>query len=161
MPSIFHESNDAVRAVRQLLEELNSQGGSITAQSFWAASQGAYNVPSKALVTAMKRFVPVRTGRLRDSIGKENFPSSYRRGRKPTRTAGVVVLPIWKKGGRHRWLVEHGHGGPKPAPAKPYLEKSIQASLSGVRSGHIRKFEGRVRTLVRNARKKIKANGGK
>ena len=33
----------------------------------------------------------------------------------------------------HAWLVEHGHGGPKPAPAHPYLRPALDANIAAAR----------------------------
>lgn len=34
----------------------------------------------------------------------------------------------------HAWLVEHGHGGPKPAPAHAFLRPALDANISAARS---------------------------
>jgi len=53
-----------------------------------------------------------RTGNLRKSIKakKSKFPD------------GGWIAKAGGKGAKQAWLIEHGHGGPRPAAAHPFLE---------------------------------------
>lgn len=159
MPSITLETTGALRTIRATLAELEKQGGSITDVQFWAASQQAWNVPAKrVLVAAMRAAAPVRTGGLRKSINRRNFPARYRNRRR--KRAGVVVGPDYKMGGSHAHLVEFGHGGPKPAPPHPFIDEAVNAAESRLRSEHGLRLEKSINRLVDKTIAKIKANGG-
>ena len=58
-------------------------------------------------------------GKLRKSIKakKSRYPD------------GGWIAQAGGKGARQAWLVEHGHGGPAPAPAHPYLRPALYKNI--------------------------------
>ena len=59
------------------------------------------------------------SGRLRKSIKIKK--SKFEGGGYLTKAGG--------KGAMQSWLVEHGHGGPRPAPAHPYLRPALARNI--------------------------------
>lgn len=59
------------------------------------------------------------TGNLRKSIKIKK--SKFEGGGYLTKAGG--------KGAMQSWLVEHGHGGPRPAPAHPYLRPALVRNI--------------------------------
>lgn len=66
---------------------------------------------------------PVRTGELKRSI---------RVGRRKKSARDAVEVGVFYPDAAHAPLVEHGHGGPKPAPAYPFLEPSVDETMDEV-----------------------------
>ncbi len=60
------------------------------------------------------------SGRLRKSI----------RAKKSKFDGGGWIVRAGGKGAMQAWLVEHGHGGPHPAPPHPYLDPARLQNLS-------------------------------
>ncbi len=81
---------------------------------------------AKKIAVDAKGFVPGfedETGALRKSIRakKSKFPD------------GGWIARAGGKGARQAWLVEHGHGGPSPAPAHPFLEPARVQNIAFAR----------------------------
>ena len=70
-----------------------------------------------------------KSGRLRASIKR----------RKSKFEDGGYMVKAGGKGAMQAWLVEHGHGGPRPARAHPYLkpalDKNIHAAIEKFNEG--------------------------
>jgi len=92
--------------------------------------------------------VHLRAARARVKTGKKKKPKP-KKGQRPTRlklSTRVITIRKYSRVGRprtgdipdiavafgfyapHAWLVEHGHGGPKPAPPHPYLIPAVEAT---------------------------------
>lgn len=86
-----------------------------------------------------RRRAPVKTGALRKGIfaarGDANKPS--------------VLVGVNYKIAPHAHLIEFGHGGPRPAPPKPYMRPAIDASA--IRIQNIMK-SGFAKIIERNAK---------
>ena len=63
------------------------------------------------------------TGRLRRSI----------KTRKSKFMDGGYMVRAGGKGAMQAWLVEHGHGGPAPAPPHPYLRPALDRNIAFAR----------------------------
>lgn len=66
---------------------------------------------------------PVRTGELKRSI---------RVGRRKKSAGDAIEVGVFYPDAAHAHLVEHGHGGPKPAPAYPFLEPAADETMDEV-----------------------------
>ena len=43
---------------------------------------------------------------------------------------GGYIVKAGGRGAMQAWLVEHGHGGPRPAPAHPYLKPALDKNIA-------------------------------
>lgn len=84
----------------------------------------ALNAGAEIVLRAAKESAPVRTGELK---------SALRVGRrKKTRDQYAVEVGTFYPDAAHTHLVERGHGGPKPAPAHPFLEPAVERTEDAV-----------------------------
>ena len=84
----------------------------------------ALNAGAEIVLRAAKESAPVRTGELK---------SDLRVGRrKKTRDQYAVEVGTFYPDAAHTHLVERGHGGPKPAPAHPFLEPAVERTEEAV-----------------------------
>lgn len=84
----------------------------------------ALNAGAEIVLRAAKESAPVRTGELK---------SALRVGRrKKTRDQYAVEVGTFYPDAAHTHLVERGHGGPKPAPAHPFLEPAVERTEEAV-----------------------------
>jgi len=60
------------------------------------------------------------TGNLRKSI----------KVKKSKFEGGGYIVKAGGRGAMQSWLVEHGHGGPHPAPAHPYLKPALDKNIN-------------------------------
>ncbi len=65
------------------------------------------------------------TGRLRKSL-KVKKSKYFEEG-------GGYIVKAGGKGAMQAWLVEHGHGGPRPAPPHPYLKPALDKNINMAR----------------------------
>jgi len=82
----------------------------------------------------------VRTGALKASI--QSLVRKYHTNRTVIAVVGPETKKHWVYTGKGEtgfhmpekvaWNVEHGHGGPKPAPAHPFLEPALQSTKGKV-----------------------------
>lgn len=72
------------------------------------------------------------TGRLRKSI----------RSRKSRFEEGGHLVKAGGPGAMQAWLVEHGHGGPAPAPPHPYLRPALVRNIDFARRKFAEKMNG-------------------
>lgn len=84
----------------------------------------ALKTGANIILVAAKRNAPVRTGELKSAlrVGK--------RGRSRDRYA--IEVGAFHGEAPHAHLVEMGHGGPKPAPAHPFLEPAVEETADAV-----------------------------
>lgn len=84
----------------------------------------ALNAGAEIVLRAAKENAPVRTGELKNAlrIGR----------RKKTRDQYAVEVGTFYPDAAHTHLVERGHGGPKPAPAHPFLEPAVESTEDAV-----------------------------
>ena len=75
---------------------------------------------AKDIARDAKAAVNVKTGTLRGRIGARR--SKFEDG-------GWIVISR----APHSWLVEHGHGGPKPAPPHPFLRPALDKNITNAR----------------------------
>ena len=73
---------------------------------------------AEVLLPVVQRNAPVRTGQLKRAlkIGRRSKRSAYY----------SVEVGAFHGDAPHAHLVEHGHGGPHPAPAHPFLEPALE-----------------------------------
>lgn len=88
----------------------------------------AFAAGARILVREAKARVSVRTGRLRETIRvrRQQAFVDVGRGNYVTVSGGFVSVVTGGLSARQSYLVEAGHGGPKPAPAHPFLGPAIQ-----------------------------------
>lgn len=159
------EVGDALAQIREALGQLDDRGGYITDYAFWLSSQQALNFAANPLVRAMKRTAPRRTGALRLTINKRRYRARFRR--RVAKKAGVSVGPDFRKpvyaarGAFYAPYVEYGHGGPRAAPAHPFVLEAQRRGLAEMRARYIRKFHERMGRLIARADKKINAKRGR
>ena len=72
------------------------------------------------LLNAVKSNAPVRTGRMKNAIRMNRHL-----GDRPYVDIRFSEKKKARGGARYWWLVENGHGGPKPAPPHPFMEPAI------------------------------------
>jgi len=84
----------------------------------------ALTAGAEIVLRAAKESAPVRTGELKGAlkIGR----------RKKTRDRYAVEVGTFYPEAAHAHLVERGHGGPKPAPAHPFLEPAVESTEDAV-----------------------------
>ena len=87
-------------------------------------SQAALNEAARIVLQREKDLSPVRTGQLKSDL------KIGRRKRSAARNA--VEIGIFYPDSPQAHLVERGHGGPKPAPAHPFMEPAIEMSEADV-----------------------------
>lgn len=80
----------------------------------------ALTAGAEIILRAAKENAPVRTGELKDAL------KIGRRAKNRDRYA--VEVGTFYPDAAHTHLVEHGHGGPKPAPAHPFLEPAVKST---------------------------------
>lgn len=76
------------------------------------------------ILPAAKNLAPVRTGKMKAAI------RIGRRGKNRNRYA--VEVGVFHGDAPQAHLVEHGHGGPKPAPAHAFLEPAVEMTEAQV-----------------------------
>ena len=99
-------SIDTTGFTKELREHLNDQAMKI-----------ADKIKADAKVTSA--FVD-KTGRLRKSIKRK----------KSKFIDGGYMVKAGGKGAMQAWLVEHGHGGPRPARHHPFLKPALDKNVS-------------------------------
>lgn len=82
-------------------------------------AQQAMQKGAEIVLEAAKARAPVRTGELKGAlrIGR----------RKKTLDQYAVEVGTFYPDAAHAHLIEHGHGGPKPAPAYPFLNPAAES----------------------------------
>lgn len=87
-------------------------------------AQAALNEAAQIVLGRERDLAPVRTGELKSDlkIGR----------RKKSRDRNAVEVGIFYPDSPQAHLVESGHGGPKPAPAHPFMEPAIEMSEADV-----------------------------
>lgn len=87
-------------------------------------AQAALNEAAQIVLGRERDLAPVRTGELKNDlkIGR----------RKKSQDRSAVEVGIFYPDSPQAHLVESGHGGPKPAPAQPFMEPAIEMSEADV-----------------------------
>lgn len=93
----------------ELFAQLEAAGANLA-----AASREAVRAGAEPIIEEAKATVGVKTGNLRESIKVKSVTQSGNAA-----TANIVA------DAPHAHLVEHGHGGPHPAPPHPFLEPAF------------------------------------
>lgn len=75
---------------------------------------------AEIVLRSAKEIAPVRSGELKAALRVGR--------RKKTRDRYAVEVGTFYPDAAHAHLVEHGHGGPKPAPAHPFLEPAVDST---------------------------------
>lgn len=87
-------------------------------------SQAALNDASQIVLQREQDLAPVRTGQLKRDLKVGR--------RKKTQARNAVEIGIFYPDSPQAHLVERGHGGPKRAPAHPFMEPAIEMSEAEV-----------------------------
>jgi HK97 gp10 family phage protein len=95
---------------QRLQEHLDEKCKIIADQIKVDAKTGAY--------MAERKFKDI-TGALRKSIKTKK--SKY--------DDGGYIVKAGGRGAMQSWLIEHGHGGPRPAPAFPFLKPALDKNI--------------------------------
>lgn len=106
------------KAIEEISVRLSEAVASVEGRAVGAATKDIKDVFLKGAVVLRdeaKRLVPVKTGRLRDSLWAAKGD--------PEKTSALMGQNITKVPYAH--LVEFGHGGPMPAPAHPFIRPAI------------------------------------
>jgi HK97 gp10 family phage protein len=76
------------------------------------------------------------TSAFKDETSGENRGKLRRsiRAKKSKYKDGGWIAQAGRKGAKQAWLVEHGHGGPHPAPAHPYLRPALDKNISAAKA---------------------------
>lgn len=87
-------------------------------------AQAALNEAAQIVLGRGKDLAPVRTGELKSDlkIGR----------RRKSESSSAVEIGIFYPDAPYAHLVEGGHGGPKAAPAYPFMEPAIEMSEADV-----------------------------
>lgn len=88
------------------------------------AGPRALNAGAKIVLNAARDLAPVRSGELKKSLKVGR--------RKKTADRTVVEVGTFYPNAPHAHLVEHGHGGPRPAPSHPFLQPAAEMSEDAV-----------------------------
>jgi len=105
------------------------------------------------MVREVKRNAPVQTGALKRSIGRK----TETRGQLIRLRLGPkadYVGPGNRRPVRYAHLVELGHGGPGPAPAKPFMRPALQAKREEVKQIFSREFAAAVLRIAAQQRRR-------
>ena len=110
MGSIRFEA-DAV-GMSEILKDLDAVG------DLPRTAAKALRAGAEVLLPAARDLAPVRTGELKGAlkIGR----------RTKVRDRYAVEVGAFHGDAPHAHLVERGHGGPKPAPAYPFMEPAVE-----------------------------------
>lgn len=109
--------NADVVGLDEVLNMLDQQG-MLDGRAPTALKKGA-----KVICKAAISKAPVRSGELKRSI---------RVGRRKKSARDAVEVGVFYPDAAHAHLVEHGHEGPKPAPAYPFLEPAADETMDEV-----------------------------
>lgn len=82
-------------------------------------AQQAMQKGAEIVLEAAKARAPVRTGQLQKALKVGR--------RAKTLNSYAVEVGAFHGDAPHAHLVEYGHGGPKPAPAHPFLEPAAES----------------------------------
>ena len=94
--------------------------------------QSALRAGGEILLEAQRRRAPVRTGMLKKAI---------KLGRRKKSARGYSIeVGISGADAPHAHLVEKGHGGPKPAPAHPFMEPALEETEDQIYDAIIREL---------------------
>ena len=104
---------------RDALNSLDSYLGSIEDISPEAIFKGL-ETGGQIVLEAVREKAPERTGRLKQALRLNRHMGS-------NPYVDVRVGQGKRAGARYWYLVEYGHGGPKPAPAHPFVEPATNA----------------------------------
>jgi len=107
---IFHVDIDTKDFEQRLQEHLDEKCKEIADKIKVDAKTGTY--------LSAKKFKDL-SGRLRKSIKVKK--SKY--------DDGGYIVKAGGRGAMQAWLIEHGHGGPRPAPAFPYLGPALRRNI--------------------------------
>lgn len=102
---------EGIDAINKQIEERITRMTGMQAKKIWMRA-------ALAIVREVRDNIHKVTGKLSAGVF-----ANYGKDNKPNVLAGVSI------GGRgkapHGWVVEHGHGGPHPAPAHPFFKPGV------------------------------------
>ena len=108
---------------QQLHEHLDDKAAEIALQIKKDAKAGAYS-------SGHKKFKDL-SGRLRKSIKRK----------KSKFDDGGYIVKAGGPGAMQAWLIEHGHGGPRPAAPHPFLKPALDKNINFAREKFNEKME--------------------
>lgn len=112
----------------------------------------AFKAASGVLVSAMRSTTGFRDRRgwLRRTIRAQPVPLEVdtRTGKKRVADAGGLVIAGAAPGEPKAVWIEYGHGGPKPAPAHPFFQPTVEATRRAVFNATVREARARYNKLA-------------